>query len=234
MSFYAGMDTDLNPGLDYLKAAKLYTNWSWLGYYFKAPSHADGSWLGHRQAISDLGFGILPIYVGQQLQGPGSKVLTADQGEADADEACQAMWDEGFPDDSFVFLDCEEGPENGNTLDPNRVLYLMAWAQQVEANGFGVGVYTSHLLGKAVGGLLPNARIWCTRLLQATQAEHTTRTFPVMNPAGCGYPAAMAWQHTDNVTVFPSGTPHKLMVDLSVSLTADPGAPPVLTPSALS
>src|SRR2546423_14332691 len=48
----------------------------WVGYYLSAPCHSDSSWEGKRQTLSEMGWGMAVIYVGQQTWGktPGQKV----------------------------------------------------------------------------------------------------------------------------------------------------------------
>jgi hypothetical protein len=48
----------------------------WVGYYLSAPCHNDSSWEGKRATLSDMGWGMAVIYVGQQTWGrtPGQKV----------------------------------------------------------------------------------------------------------------------------------------------------------------
>jgi hypothetical protein len=74
---HLGFDTFAYPGDDamraWLTADKPY---SWVGYYLSAPCHNDDSWEGKRQTLSDMGWGMAVIYVGQQTWGrtPGQKV----------------------------------------------------------------------------------------------------------------------------------------------------------------
>ena len=48
----------------------------WVGYYLSAPCHNDDSWVGKRETLSNMGWGVAVIYVGQQTWGraPGQKV----------------------------------------------------------------------------------------------------------------------------------------------------------------
>jgi len=57
---------------------------SFAGFYLApAPCHFDTSWMTKRPFLAGLGYGFLPIYVGQQLSGSGCKSnnLTAAQVE---------------------------------------------------------------------------------------------------------------------------------------------------------
>jgi len=74
---HLGFDTFSYPGDDamhaWLTADKPYR---WVGYYLSAPCHTDSSWEGKRETLSNMGWGMAVIYVGQQTWGrtPGQKV----------------------------------------------------------------------------------------------------------------------------------------------------------------
>ena len=74
---HLGFDTFAYPGdaamTAWLMADKPY---SWVGYYLSAPCHNDDSWQGKRDTLSNMGWGMAVIYVGQQTWGktPGQKV----------------------------------------------------------------------------------------------------------------------------------------------------------------
>lgn len=74
---HLGFDTFAYPGDDamqaWLTADKPYR---WVGYYLSAPCHNDDSWEGKRATLSNMGWGMAVIYVGQQTWGrtPGQKV----------------------------------------------------------------------------------------------------------------------------------------------------------------
>jgi len=74
---HLGFDTFSYPGDDamhaWMTADKPYR---WVGYYLSAPCHSDTSWEGKRETLSNMGWGMAVIYVGQQTWGltPGQKV----------------------------------------------------------------------------------------------------------------------------------------------------------------
>jgi hypothetical protein len=74
---HLGFDTFAYPGDEamraWLSADKPYR---WVGYYLSAPCHNDDSWEGKRATLSNMGWGMAVIYVGQQTWGrtPGQKV----------------------------------------------------------------------------------------------------------------------------------------------------------------
>ena len=74
---HLGFDTFAYPGDDAMKAWLTADKpYSWVGYYLSAPCHSDDSWEGKRQTLTDMGWGMAVIYVGQQTWGrtPGQKV----------------------------------------------------------------------------------------------------------------------------------------------------------------
>lgn len=63
-----------------------------------------------RSELVAMGWGIAPIYVGQQVTGPGSHLVTGAQGKIDGADAAKKVAQCGFPSGSFVYLDLENGP----------------------------------------------------------------------------------------------------------------------------
>jgi hypothetical protein len=56
--------------------------YSWAGYYLKSPCHQDDGWMGKRETLTDIGYGLAVLYVGQQTWGrrPGRAAHRARQG----------------------------------------------------------------------------------------------------------------------------------------------------------
>lgn len=74
---HLGFDTFAYPGDDAMHAWRAADKpYRWVGYYLSAPCHNDDSWQGKRDTLSDMGWGMAVIYVGQQTWGktPGQKV----------------------------------------------------------------------------------------------------------------------------------------------------------------
>src|SRR5438046_100579 len=114
MTGLAGMDRARFPGSPAMQNLLNATNIVWTGYYLTpAPSqwHHLG-WMGNRATLVNMGWGLAPIYVGQQdpAVGPGnSNILTTARGTIDAQDAINLMTQEGFPAGSVVYLDIEMG-----------------------------------------------------------------------------------------------------------------------------
>jgi hypothetical protein len=72
---YLGFDTGTYPGDQAMRAWRTGNSpYSWAGYYLKSPCHQDDGWMGKRQTLSDMGYGLAVLYVGQQTWGrrPGA------------------------------------------------------------------------------------------------------------------------------------------------------------------
>src|SRR5258706_14699190 len=97
MPGFAGFDCSEFPGLAEMTWLKSNTNLTWCGYYLApAPSHASGSWMGQRPALTGAGWGIAPVYVGQQIQGPGRHNVSGLQGTRDGADAVDLLKSDGF------------------------------------------------------------------------------------------------------------------------------------------
>lgn len=67
---HLGFDTYVYPGDDAMKAWSQEDGapYEWVGYYLpSAPCHKGETWAGKRQTLSDMGWGLAVIYVGQQV-----------------------------------------------------------------------------------------------------------------------------------------------------------------------
>ena len=72
---YLGFDTGTYPGDKAMRAWRSGNSpYSWAGYYLQSPSHQDDCWMGKRQTLDDMGYGLAVLYVGQQTWGrrPGA------------------------------------------------------------------------------------------------------------------------------------------------------------------
>lgn len=214
--FFRGFDTDIFPGFDVMQAIK--PNFDFVGYYLRAPSHPDQSWVGKRSGLLQLGYGLAPIFVGQEVAGPGSHNVTAEQGERDGVAAAQAMLAEGFKPGSRVYLDLENGPPFGKP----EAAYVAAMLRACAAGGIDAGVYVSHAMVTAVLAQNPGVPVW---LFKVPTVSRTTASAPFTppNPALGGLSAAVAWQYRQNVQITVAG--HTLIVDMDTANVADPSAP---------
>jgi hypothetical protein len=222
MAGFAGFDCSGYPGAGVMAWLLGNGNLVWCGYYLgPAPSHPGTGWMGTRAGLQAAGWGLAPVYVGQQVTGPGSLNPSAAQGTVDGQQAAQMMADEGFGAGSYVYLDLENGPP----MPQAQADYVTSWCAAVAAGGYGGGVYCSHLLASAVSALVPSARVWAFKV--GTTATHDVAgPYPNPDPSGCGFAGATAWQRDDECVIqVPVAAGGTLQVDLDTALTADPGAP---------
>ena len=222
MPGFAGFDRSEYPGDAVMAWLKANTNLVWCGYYLgPAPSHGGTSWMTTRAKLQAAGWGIAPIYVGQQVIGPGSHNSSSATGVADGNDAVSLMAAEGFAPGSCVYLDLENGPP---FTDPQRD-YVGSWCDAVESGGYQPGVYCSHSFAIDVHNLRPNSRIWAFKV--ATTASHPVPApYPDPNPIGSGYAGAFIWQLGQNCIIsVPPANGSKLDVDLDSAVVQDPGVP---------
>src|ERR1700694_2980206 len=74
---HLGFDTFSYPGDAAMRAWQTADKpYSWVGIYLIAPCHTDTTWEGKRDTLSNMGWGMAVIYVGQQTWGrtPGARV----------------------------------------------------------------------------------------------------------------------------------------------------------------
>jgi hypothetical protein len=216
MTASAGIDTSVyRPNMLAALKADPNNNAVWCGFYHDAPSHSNSGWPGHRADVIALGFNPVPIYVGQQVQGPGSHIVTAAQGTIDGDDCAAKMLAEGFPARSCCFLDLE-------SPDGAFMPYVDAWVTAMEKRGWTSGVYVSHLMAAVIATVHPNTRIWAYKVASVAGSSGSA-PFSTEDPSGSGYAGAVIWQHEDEVTI--SGPGYSFTVDLDTSTVADPAAP---------
>ena len=157
---YVMLDSLVCPSLDQLERIWNHTNvWAYGFYLPEAPSHPWSYYRGRRQSFVDLGFGLAPIYVGQQLSGPGSKILTESQGKKDAQDAAERMKAEGFPKGDVCYLDVE-----GGNWSAALVAYAAAWINETNNNtDYTAGMYALPNVADAIMVKAPRAIYWACR-----------------------------------------------------------------------
>ena len=145
---YLGIARNTYPGDANLKA--LHQTFSYAGYWLNnPPGEKTNTWTGHRAAVESAGFGFLVLFNGRlyvelkptELKSAELKSVaySTKLGNSDAQAAAAAAHREGFPAQTVIFLDQEQG---GRML-PEQKAYIYAWVDAVTAAGFRAGIYCS-------------------------------------------------------------------------------------------
>ena len=217
MIAYAGFERSDPPTPEQMAWLKANSNLSWCGYYLgPTPSHFARTWRGRRAGLVAAGWGLAPIYVGQQVQGPGSEIVTPGQGALDGADTCRLLAAEGFPPGAFVYLDLENGPP----FTTPQQQYVAAWIDAVLACGYSPSVYCSFLFAKDVQALRPGVRIWVFHVRTVAPHRVLDDRFPDPDPASSGFTGAAIWQHDDSAVISCAG--QRLLVDLDSAASDDP------------
>jgi hypothetical protein len=145
---YMGFDRNDYPGDENLKLLR--QTFSYAGFWLNhPPGEKTNTWAGKRQTLESAGFGFLVLFNGR----PSSVLKTASNGsrlgKSDAEAAIASARREGFPADTIIFLDQEEG---GRML-PEQKAYIYAWVDGVAAAGFRAGIYCSGITADEGGGV---------------------------------------------------------------------------------
>jgi hypothetical protein len=224
MDFYAGFDRLSYPGDDAMKWLKENTNLFWAGFYLApAPSQSNTSWMTKRGFLVGLGWGLAPIYVGQQIAGtPGKHNLTADQGTTDAQNAAQLAIQAGFPADAAIFLDVEQGPP----AQSRTIAYYTAWVAELINQGFTPGVYCSYSgVAKLLSDVDLSPIFWVFNL-NTKYNQCPSDPFPAPNPKCSKVDFASLWQFCQSKTC-SIAVDGKTMQnwDFDSAVTCDPSNP---------
>src|SRR5712691_5195429 len=219
MAGHAGFDSSAFPGVAKMAAMKAGTNLEWCGFYLApSPSHPDTSWMARRADIVGQGWGIAPLYVGQQTTGPGSHHPSKANGVVDGGDAVQLMKDAGFPAGTWIYLDLENGPPLPDILGE----YVDSWVRTVDGSQtYRGGVYCSHGFADDIQALCPSARIWAFKVPTTDPHPVPGPNNPTPDPSGSGLAEAHIWQLRQNALITVQGS--SLKVDLDSAVSANPG-----------
>lgn len=144
---YFGFDRNEYPGDANL--AILHRTFAFTGYWLNPPPGArENTWQGKRARLRKAGFGFLVLFNGRLYAELKQSADAGQLGRADADAAVHAARGEGFPPNTILFLDQEEG---GRMLAEQKA-YIFAWADGVQVQGFRVGIYCSGMAAREANG----------------------------------------------------------------------------------
>lgn len=238
-----GFDTHTYPGDKTMAAWKAAPGapYRWVGYYLPSPCHKDRSWVGKRQTLVDMGWGLAVVYVGQQTWGRtprkltparaaalrksgstcNADLVTTDRGEADGADAVLMATSEGFPQRSIVFLDIERMEK----MPPAMRDYYRAWAKHVLNDGrYRPGVYVHAHNAQTVyddvkaefvaAGIDEEPRVWVASARDFEEGKA---------PQDVGFAFAGVWQGM--IDVARTVADIKLPLDVNVSEWSSPSEP---------
>jgi hypothetical protein len=145
---YLGFDRNNYPGDQNLRA--LHQTFSFAGYWLNQPPSARANtWAGKRTKLAAAGFGFLVLFNGRLYADLETVSHATALGKSDAKAAVAAAHREGFPGDTIIFLDQEQG---GRML-PEQKTYIYAWVDGVNAAGFRAGIYCSGIAAEEDHGI---------------------------------------------------------------------------------
>ncbi len=135
---FLGFDRDIYPGDAAFQT--LHKTFAFTGYWLSPPPTGKvTSWIAKRDFLRSAGFGFLVLYRGRDSHEFKRNSDGPEKGTLDAHSAVAAAKQEGFPANTIIFLDIEEG----GRLAPVYHAYLHAWADVLARNGYRAGVYCS-------------------------------------------------------------------------------------------
>ena len=139
---FVGFDRNDYPGDDTMSS--MHSVFSFTGYWLtNPPGESANTWTGKRELLGSQGWGFLVLANGRLdaeiLKAKKQATTPAALGKSDAANAIAAAKREGFPAQTIVFLDQEEG---GRLLE-EQAAYLLAWTEAVAASNYRAGVYAS-------------------------------------------------------------------------------------------
>jgi hypothetical protein len=144
---YPGFDRNEYPGDANLAA--LHKTFVFMGYWLNTPPGAhENTWKGKRTRVRRAGFGFLVLFNGRLDAELNKTADAAKLGKSDAEAAVDAARREGFPRNTVIFLDQEEG---GRML-PEQKAYILAWVDGVNTAGFRAGIYCSGIAARSGTG----------------------------------------------------------------------------------
>jgi len=246
---FLGFDRNEYPGDEALPALR--KSFSFTGYWLgPPPGEKTNSWTGKRALLQSQGFGFLLLFNGRTAAQVRSPEAAEEAGLADAKKAAVTARSEGFPEDSVIFLDQEEG----GRFTPEQQLYLHTWAEELEKHHFRAGIYCSAIPVDEGGGSHvitaddirahiadPEVVYWvyndtCPPSLGCS----TEKGIPAPSESGVKY--AAVWQFVrspkekkaarhchgyanDGNCYAPGDSKHLWFLDMNVATSADPSAP---------
>ena len=237
---HLGFDTYSYPGDKAMRRWKDASPYEWVGYYLPAPCHSGDTWVGKRERLEEMGWGMAVIYVGQQTwdnhpqPSPAQvaearrngtldchkSLISAPQGDHEARDAIAATAGEGFEEGTVIFLDVEYM----NKTPDGMKRYVRAWTERVLTDGrYRPGVYVHTRNAEVIYGVV-----------KGVYAQHGIDEEPPFWVAGggrfttdkaptdVGHDFAGVWQGILDVSRTHGGV--KLFIDVNVAAVPSPSS----------
>jgi hypothetical protein len=233
---HLGFDRLRYPGDDVMQSLWEHTPLSFVAVYLApAPSQRRTAWMAHVADLKAAGWGLAPVYVGQQaVGGPGSHVLTEAQGATDAADAAALATAAGLDEGSVVYLDVEQG----GLLAADFLAYVEAWVAGVQETDLRPGAYCSRQTAQQLTARLGELPVWVYRGRDLGPSTIDLATEPVRDPADSGFADALVWQYrlsldgsVDLAWTDDTGPRTLEGVDLDCAVCLDPSHPVLPSPS---
>jgi hypothetical protein len=223
---FAGFDRLQYPGDATMTTLWTTTNLKWCGFYLApSPSQPYTGWMSKRNSLTAQGWGIAPIYVGEQQTEPtpdrSSHNPSTAKGIIDGDNAVDLAIAADFPVGSTIYLDIETGGPIANNLKD----YYLSWVSQVITRGFQPGVYCSFLLARQFLALDSRPVFWAFNLNKfPTGAGKQYKTpFPAPEVNFSDLEFLTLWQLSQGINLdLPSGILNTY--DLNSASVGDPSS----------
>lgn len=228
---FPGMDMGGYPGDEVMR--KLFKDpYVFTGYYLNSPCHRDKPvgrwepWMGHQQTLKQMGWGLVVVYVGQQVPGASTcshNTLTSSQGEIDGNDAIEKAMSDHLRNGAIIFLDIEAV----DVMPPSMLNYVRGWFDRLLSDGhYKPGIYCH---GKNANVLFNVAQqeysshglqgetppFWVVRLRDGFNLQSST-------PAQSGTPFAVVWQGRIDLKNETHGNINIASIDHNVATTDNP------------
>ena len=246
---YLGFDLNEYPGdaaLPVLRKTFSFSSY-WLG---PPPGEKRTTWKGKRSLLKAQGFGFVVLFNGRDSRNLSNDADARQKGILDSGSAAKSAQREGFPPDTIIFLDIEEG---GRLPDAYHQ-YIRKWREGLESAGYRAGVYCSGIPvseGKDVtittaqdiqAHIAPGKIVYWVYNLSCPPSPGCAFLATPPSPKQSGFSYAAVWQYAqsprraeftaqcpanfdrDGNCYAPGDTAHQWFLDANVATSADPSA----------
>lgn len=262
MPYHLGFDRLTYPGDSVMQSLMASTPLEFAGLYLApAPNQPDTGWMSTLATLKSMGWGLIPVYVGQQLPRPNlSSTLTAAQGTGDASNAVALANTAGLAAGSVIYLDVK----TGGTLPQDFMTYITAWIAGVDGTSFrpGIQCWSSQTAAQISGAATGSIPFWISQPVDqgAVTVNANSESAPdpgtsgfdqgavtvnansesAPDPGTSGFAGATVWQYKQSlpnaaVTMTwtdTTGTSQTLSpVSMDTSTVQDPSNPTTRTPT---